>query len=249
MILEGCEGISLPCGLVVKNPLAHEAGDRMFSIDPWSGKMPRAPGRFDTNLQNGQCQAWRRGQMEDSGGGWLTLTDTDVSMYLGCAQHTPLGQDVPRAVGECTLAGGAGDLRELSVLSAPFCPWSPNLLKERINPMERQTLTWVNLISGSLGFWKRDGQIHSTLWISVLPEIPAYSVEEHMEPDEISLCTAAPVWTHFNGYGLWTSHRVWNPLCFRRLFPQWVNSSNCGKPNTCPQTAPLPPGFLISRNV
>ena len=30
---------------------------------------------------------------------------------------------------------------------------------------------------GSLGLGKRDGQVHSMLWMSVLPEIPAYSRE------------------------------------------------------------------------
>ena len=34
MILEGCEGTSLPGGPVVKNPPADEARDRVFSIDP-----------------------------------------------------------------------------------------------------------------------------------------------------------------------------------------------------------------------
>ena len=34
MILEGCEGTSLPGGLVVKNPTASETGDRVFLIDP-----------------------------------------------------------------------------------------------------------------------------------------------------------------------------------------------------------------------
>ena len=48
--------------------------------------------------------------------------------------------------------GGAGDLRELSILSAPRGPRNPHLLKERIRPVERQTHTRVNLISGSLGF-------------------------------------------------------------------------------------------------
>ena len=45
------------------------------------------------------------------------------------------------------------------------------------------------------------------LWMSVLPEIPAYSREGPAEPDEISLCTAAaaPGCTRFSGYGLWTS--------------------------------------------
>ena len=33
MILEGCEGTSLPGGPVVKNLPAEEAGDRVFSID------------------------------------------------------------------------------------------------------------------------------------------------------------------------------------------------------------------------
>ena len=38
MILEGCEGTSLPGGPVVKNPPAEEAGDRVFSIDPPTSK-------------------------------------------------------------------------------------------------------------------------------------------------------------------------------------------------------------------
>ncbi|VDP21020.1 unnamed protein product [Onchocerca flexuosa] len=117
MILEGCEGTSLPGGPVVKNPPADEAGDRVFSIDPRSGKMP---------LGSGQ---------------------------VGCGRHTPLGQDVPK-----TVAGGAGDLRELSVLSAPFCPRNPNLLKERIQPMERQTHIFTQL-SGCL-FFLRSRPIH-----------------------------------------------------------------------------------------
>lgn len=45
MILEGCEGTSLPGGPVVKNPPADEAGDRVFSIDPRSGKMPLGSGQ------------------------------------------------------------------------------------------------------------------------------------------------------------------------------------------------------------
>ena len=48
--------------------------------------------------------------------------------------------------------GGAGDLRGLSILSAPRDPRNPHLLQERIRPVERQTHTRVNLISGSLGF-------------------------------------------------------------------------------------------------
>lgn len=51
MILEGCEGTSLPGGPVVKDPPADEAGDGVFSINPRSGKMPLGPpGRFDTNV-------------------------------------------------------------------------------------------------------------------------------------------------------------------------------------------------------
>lgn len=38
------------------------------------------------------------------------------------------------------------------ILSAPRGPRNPHLLKERIRPVERQTHTRVNLISGSLGF-------------------------------------------------------------------------------------------------
>ena len=73
------------------------------------------------------------------------------------------------------------------------------------------------------------------LWMSVLPEIPAYSREGPVEPDEIYVCmaAAAPGCTHFSGYGLWTSHREPNPRCARHLCPRWVNSSKCGKPQTC----------------
>ena len=42
--------------------------------------------------------------------------------------------------------------------------------------------------------------------------VSSYSLEEHMEPDEISLYTAvAPVCTHFNVYSLWTLHQEPNP--------------------------------------
>ena len=58
MILEGCEGTSLPGGPVVKNPPADEAGGQgVFHRTPDPGRCDRAPVRFDTNLQNGQCQA------------------------------------------------------------------------------------------------------------------------------------------------------------------------------------------------
>ena len=91
--------------------------------------------------------------------------------------------------------------------------------------MERQTRTGGNLISGSLGFGERDGQVHATLWISVLPEIPASPPEGHKEPGAISLCAAAaPVCARFRGYGLWTSHREPKPRCDGRLFPRRGNS-------------------------
>ena len=158
MILEGSEGTSLPGGPVVKNPPVNEAGDRVFSIDPWSRKMPLGSGQIrykptGWTVPVMKATADRRGTLDGDNWHWLTL----MSPCRRVVASTLLwGRMFLGLLGNaCT--GGAGDLRELSVLSAPCCPRNPNPLKERIHPMERQTHTWVNLMSVSLGFWKHDG--------------------------------------------------------------------------------------------
>ena len=71
MILEGCEGTSLPGGPVVKNPPADEEGTGCFRLIPDPGRCRRAPGRFDMNLQNGRtvpgvkARAGRRGALDE----------------------------------------------------------------------------------------------------------------------------------------------------------------------------------------
>lgn len=151
---------------------------------------------------------------------------------MGGGQHAPLGQDVPRTVGSAREEQGTEGKSLSSLLHfAPgtlicskrgFILWTDEPTRECTSFLvhldsESVTVRFTQL-SGFLFFLRSRPTTH---WKNTRSRMRSPSARR-LQCVHMSMATAC-------------GHRTESltPRCFRRLCPQWVNSSNCGKPRPC----------------
>jgi hypothetical protein len=172
------------------------------------------------------------------------MTDTDGHGRLRCrwavaGRHAPLGQDVPRTVGERARArpweeqGTEGNSLSSLLHGArgTLIGSKRGCLRWRDKPTREGPSLLVHLDSESVTV--RFTQCSGCLCF--LRSRPTHGKDprsrmrspcarrRRLQGAHVSVATAC-------GH---RSHREPNPRCARRLCPRWVNSSKCGKPHTC----------------